>query len=443
MATNAAFLAWYVNTFTYSQPRPASEPDTRFWRLWQMGVNVPIANPHFTYEKKIIHPIQGINLVGTSVIHTLFDTATEMEQFLNLVKTRMYGLVSNDITKIGEIVRINSALVMSEEDNAIDILLDDSLINSYASGSSTLEFFTPQIAEKWDVDSEYLVPMGLVKGFPSDLLDIDGKLQAQQLFLASSSFNATEKKFSSEIPNLQEYACSSNGLYYRIGLRYHISYNTLPASAAPSDAGTIMVKLPGCSAENKILLNYLSGAIYNKYFLYNSYPAFSDWMSFSDITDTAAYRKVEISFTGLASPVSDINFGVDDIYLEHSAGFESSLGCLLMTYAPNRDSLSIGADSNEETIQVSNSDKYPFFPLGNPNKSKKYSISCTFEDSNMDTYQKLRILETWQNNGFNLNLHTHLPELPEVLIGRMKLGAVKKGVFDFTRVSFDFEFTEV
>jgi len=446
MATNAAYVAWYVSTFDYAHATPARIEDSRYWRSWQLGVNVPIPNPHFTWEKKVT--MIGTNTQNSGASHIILNLgSTELrDRFKNLLTVQGYGVISNNATKIGEIVRINTW--SNENSTTARIVFDRALEHTYTAPNYTIEFFSDRIASGWDVNDSLLVPRGLAKSYPVDLEDVDGKLQGQQLYIGSGNFTGTQKEFTTNIPNIQEYAKQGNGLYYRVGARYHIKYYPLPASIGSADAGYISVKILGCDTPEKIILNYITGAEDNKYFIFHSYPAFSDWKTYNTLLDSTTYNRLYIAFVGGTAPLSnlEINFGIDDIYLEHSAGFETTqdkLGTLLMTYAPNRESLSMNADSLEEVVQVSNADKYPFFPLGNPNKSKKYSIGCTFEDSNMDTYRKLQILQTWQDNGFNLNLHTHMPELPEVLTGRMKLGNLRKNVWAFTRVSFDFEFTEV
>jgi len=442
MGVNAQYSAWYVNTFNYNIPQPADSPDRRFFRLWQMAVAVPIPNFHFTYPKKQNQAIIADATSGDAFILVGFTNANDRIQFKNLLASKNYALVSNTITKTSEGVRLSGDTedINDSTNYNLRLYIEDVLQYSYTANNAIIEFYTSKLAEKWSLDNKGLLPLGIRKGLPIELTDIDGKLFAQQLRLTAAEFNLTEKKFYTEIPNLQEYAYANSGYTYRIGCRYYLAYTTaVPDSMALG--GEIYVKLPGTNSPNKILLNYLNGT-FNKYYLFNSI-AFNDWKSYDLIKIIEANRRLEVSFVGFNTPTYDLDFGLDDIYLEHSAGFENILGALLLTMAPDRDSLDIGSDQTEESIKLANADRFPYFPYGNPNRTKKYSIGCTFTNSNMDTYEKLKILEMWQNDGFNLNLHTHMSELPEVLTGRMTLGHAKKGVFDFKKISFDFYFEEV
>jgi len=445
MGTNAAYVAWYVNTYGYTAPRAANLVDPKFHRLWQMAVSVPIPNFHFTYPKKQILTTSancGAASADPKAIKFTFGTVTDRSNFINTLQKGVYGLVANSITKAGEVVRLTGNSTASGYDVTITVM--ENMTANYTSGNATFEFYTPKLADNWAISHSALHPMGLRKSYPTELVNFDGKPFAQQLKLNDGSFDDTQKLFSTTVPNLQEYASSGNGLYYRIGCRYYIAYlGNIPASIDEATAGTIALYVMGCNTSKKMLLNYLNGD-FGRYFLFNSYPGFTDWKSFEAIRDTMTNRNIIVEFINESGGERmGVDFGLDDIYLEHSAGFETDLGALLLTMAPDRDSLQITSQVVEEYITLANGDKFAYQPFGNPNRSRKYAIGCTFNNSNMDTYRKLKILESWQNDGYNLNLHTHMPELPEVLTGRMTLGTQSKGNWDFERVSFEFYFEEV
>mgnify|MGYP001561035538 CR=1 FL=1 len=453
MGLISAYIAWYTTTFNYSTPQPADIDDPTFHRLWQLGVNVPIPNFHFTYPKKIVKTVfKNITASSSTNFAIQFDSALERDKFKNLIVENLFVLITNNSTKVGEIQQLAGTYANDATNYGLDIDIKtaDDFVNSYTGGSTTVEFYTPQIAESWDVDHNLLVPKGLYKGYPVDFEDIDGKLFAQRLNISAGNYNATEKIFETSIPNLQEFvptiAPNLNDIYYRVGLRYYLKFSSNPTLVTESKVGAVTVKLPGCATTRKMLLNYATG-LADRYYLFNS-SAFTDWKTYDEIKASASYKKLQISMVNTPLIIGDsVDLHLDDIYLEHSGGAEfaadSPLGCLLMTYAPNREGLTMGADFVEEYNTLANGDKYPNHPFGNPNRSKKHRISCVFEDAPLDIYQKLKILEMWQHNGYNLNLHTHLPEMPEVLTGRMKLGDATKGIFDFKRVSFEFSFMEV
>ena len=458
MSTNSYYKNWYLNTFNYTLPRPADENASGRYRLWQIAVNIPIPNFHFTYPQKVIRQLIADSSAGADGVYVGFTDTTARDTFVNLINVKGYGLVTNTSTKIGEIVQLSGSYSFPgalSGQNGVKVDFYEALNNSYTGGQGSFEFFTDKIAEKWKSTHPKLYPKGLKKKIPIEMYDMDGKFFAQQLAIDSSNFNALPKSFSCELPNLHQFANNYDlqtgviPIYYRLGLRYYIKYSGNPADASDATVGTIYARLNGTDNPNKIKLNYVGGTT-NKYFVHNSYPAFNDWKSFTNIRDSSTYKELEIRFTGVNSPIRSLEFGLDDVYLEHSGGVEDStdlggscLGCLLLTNAPNRDSISMSEIKYEEEMVLSNGDKYSYFPMGSPNSNRKYRIACTFENSTMDTWRKLKIIETWQDAGYNINLHTHMPELPEVLTGRMKIGESRKDIFDFRRVSFSFEFEEV
>jgi len=447
MSINSSYTAWYISTFGYESPQKADQADINGTRYWQIGVSVPIPNPHFRYPKKASYNIITDSTTGQVSVRIQFASASLRSLFENLMQENLYGLVSNNSTRQGEIVQLSGDFT-EQSSYSIDIKFRNGLENAYTGNNSLLNIFFAKMAEKWECDSEELVPVNLRKVFPVEIENMIGSPFAQRLHMDSTSFiSGKTQKFFTVIPNLQNYVPITEDKFkqtkqnyrYRIGARYCIKYNPQPAGDSTS-YGLIRIVLPGCTSQNKVLLNYIEGTN-ELFYLFNS-SSFNDWDTYPNIVDSTEKKKVVIQFTG-DSTGRDLYFSIEDIYLEHSAGVETTLGCLLLTRVPNRDSIQMDNETFEENIQLSNADRFPYFPFGNPNRSGKLRLSCTFENSNMDTYYKLKILESFQSDGFNINLHTHLKEHPEVLIGRMKIGPYSKGIFDLNKVSFAFEFMEV
>jgi len=72
----------------------------------------------------------------------------------------------------------------------------------------------------------------------------------------------------------------------------------------------------------------------------------------------------------------------------------------------------------------------------------KYEISCRFTNEPVDVYKKLERLLRIQHNGYYLNFHSTLDNIPPVMTGVMELSEVSHDMWDLNLVSFNFTFKE-
>ena len=99
----------------------------------------------------------------------------------------------------------------------------------------------------------------------------------------------------------------------------------------------------------------------------------------------------------------------------------------------------IGQDS--EVILMDKSLEW-YDPTGWGERNTKYEINAQFTNVSSDVFDKLEALKRIQKNGYSLNLHPYLDELPSVLTGKMYLEGIDYSHWDVGLVSFNFRFRE-
>lgn len=424
------YINFYKSTFNYSNPNPVGKIGTGFYRTWEIGVSVPVPNPHFNYQKKLRYAI-NTNTLGAGYIGIGAGSTEAATKIANIIKAGWSRLSKAD-GSLSEIVEILQASV-----NVAEVVIDWKVAptNSFVPGD-IFEYYSPVNADQWASESSLLVPATMLKEYPADLGDIDGKLYAQQLQIVSTNYNSTVRLFQAALPtDIHRYLNSSYN--YRIGARYKMGWGSDTTSR-----GEVSIKVTTNTVPKKLILNYFPTQYADKFWLHNS-DKFTDFLAEATIRASAQYMQIAVTNADATASVGTYKFSFEDIYWEHSAGVESLMGCLLLPNAPLRDSLSIDVLEGEfEDLIVSNNNRYPYFPRGNPNITRKHKISGTFDSVTNSQYQKLKIMERFQNDGFLINIHPHLSEVGQHLTGTLRIGAKRKNIFDMSRVSFDFEFVE-
>ena len=80
--------------------------------------------------------------------------------------------------------------------------------------------------------------------------------------------------------------------------------------------------------------------------------------------------------------------------------------------------------------------------LMNFERNVKYEINCRFTNVSTTIWTYLSRLLDIQKNGYKLNLHSYIDELPEVLTGFLYISGISKEHWDVNLISFDFRFVE-
>ncbi|GEM_PF-2534268 len=147
---------------------------------------------------------------------------------------------------------------------------------------------------------------------------------------------------------------------------------------------------------------------------------------------------------------------VDDIYLEHIYNpvtkktiYEESPSTA-STYASyyeisdnhDSESLTITKSDNYQDITLNDGSLVRYDSTGWGERNVKYEISCRFTNVSTTIWTYLSRLLDIQKNGYKLNLHPYINEVPEVLTGFLYISGISKEHWDVNLVSFDFRFVE-
>ena len=149
---------------------------------------------------------------------------------------------------------------------------------------------------------------------------------------------------------------------------------------------------------------------------------------------------------------------LDEIYLEHIYNPVSKLTLYGNTAANSADdttvgyyeiannhdyqSLNITRLENYQDVQLANNSLDRYDSTGWGERNIKYEVTCSYTDVDNDIYLKLVEFLNIQKNGYMLNLHPYVEELPSVLTGYMYIENVNKSHWDVGLISFNFKFRE-
>jgi hypothetical protein len=160
--------------------------------------------------------------------------------------------------------------------------------------------------------------------------------------------------------------------------------------------------------------------------------------------------------TDVAQVTKETTVYVDDVYLEHvynpvtkktiygETAIGSSADTCFYEISENHDSesLSITTIDNFTDVNLNDASIARFDSTGWGERNIKYEVSCKFTNVLTSIWTYLNKLLDIQKNGYKLNLHPYVAELPEVLTGFLYLTSVSKEHWDAGLVSFDFRFRE-
>ena len=164
----------------------------------------------------------------------------------------------------------------------------------------------------------------------------------------------------------------------------------------------------------------------------------------STSANTSGYTSGELS---IQKDGGSTYIAVSDIFLEHCynsvAGTEiSSNGYYEFADFPAMGSVKIQTKTGTKFIAKPNQTVALFDSTGWGERVEKYEVSANFALVEIDFYNKIREFERIQRNGFVLNLHTYLDELPTCLTGYITIGNVDRTHWNLGLVNFTLSFTE-
>lgn len=147
---------------------------------------------------------------------------------------------------------------------------------------------------------------------------------------------------------------------------------------------------------------------------------------------------------------------LDDVFLEHvydsvtkktiygespsTASTESSYYALTDNH--DSESLSITKYDNLTDVSMNDGSLNKYDSTGWGERNVKYELNCTFTMVSNTIWGYLTKLLNIQKNGYKLNLHPFIAELPEVLTGYLTIPSISYEHWDVGLVSFTFNFRE-
>ena len=401
---------------------------------FEIAVAVPITNNSFNHLNRFSATIGDIT--GTSI--TLSGLQTDSDASVSHASEVM--AVDDRITLKATDGTVDTTTLSAVNTSGLTITTDEDMSTDFSSGD-TIVGYGNVVPGGWSLtgyeDSTSTTVSRGIGAFDNFSISLYGKEATASTFISNKLFGV--------IQDINTDYFVSN-LRYRHGLKY--KYQRVSEEQETSwefDTGLYS------NFSNKVFMIKSGKASVTSW----TSTSFSTYLTDSSISNFYLYLYIK----ALASEKYDACYAyLDDIYLEHIYNPVSKLTLYGNTAANSADdttvgyyeiannhdyqSLNITRLENYQDVQLANNSLDRYDSTGWGERNIKYEVTCSYTDVDNDIYLKLVEFLNIQKNGYMLNLHPYVEELPSVLTGYMYIENVNKSHWDVGLISFNFKFRE-
>lgn len=397
---------------------------------FELAVAVPIVNNSFKY------PNRYVATASTITTTTIILTDIQWEASANTMYLSEVAVVGDRITlkasggTVGTTTWATVALTDSSGTTADNMATEGFGANTIILG------YGGAIPGGW-YSSYYLPVNGYA--FVRDIGNVDNFCIGMTLPTASAT---STNFYLKQAINTDYYV---QNLSYRLGC---VSKITVTGAQANTASVMLGMEMTPTETDNVTLYNSSASNV-------TSFTSSSGTVTLATASATAFGIYIWMN-TDAAQVTKATTVYVDDVYLEHvynpvtkktiygETAIGSSADTCFYEISENHDSesLSITPIDNFLDINLNDASIARFDSTGWGERNIKYEVSCSFTNVAASIWTYLNKLLDIQKNGYKLNLHPYVAELPEVLTGFMYLTSVSKKHWDVGLVSFDFRFRE-
>lgn len=355
---------------------------------FELGVSVQVKNPKFQHGSWYEDVLDGACNASATVPIT---NAADEAQVLAIGDRVQLGSNASGVTESKVIQAISSRTV-----NSPNITLTAATSNNFASGVAITGYGT-NLGGAWDVGTTVAVPGGITAARGK----IDRYSQKIGLLAPAEEMKQTLDDDDFETSTL-----------YRVGMYYKQS------------AGDFYFQVYD---GNSAFINKICDDTTNT------------WVA---VTDTGTcHSSVSSSYIRLLFKTTSTLYA-DCVFLEHDSGQVTPAGFYTFTEYPDLGSLTWGTRNQFKGHELLDGvlKKYSLSCLGD--NGDKYILKGHFSWVSQTFWKALVKFGEWQARGRLLNLHPHITDLPPVITGYMEIGEKSKDIWDLSKRSFSFVFTE-
>jgi len=406
--------------------------------LWEIAVAVPIKNPYFRYQNRFSATIDSIDATTITLSNLQTDSDTSISSAAEVMEA------GDKIT-----VKASSGVVSGRTLSSVPT---DGFTVSY-NGSSLTGTFAPgdTIVGYGNIVPGGWQAVGYIRTSGITVSRTTGAFDNFGMKIRGKAVNAKNYLDSPTYIGLRNYLDTDyyvQNLNYRFGLKYKYFVE---------DVG-----------------DYYYGWAYKMELKSNS--SFEDYfIKLDTTTETESWTSVASNFKLSDSSVSSFYIYIflralvdtgyfqtdaylDEVYLEHvynpisertiygntaaNSGDDDNVGYYEIATWPEEGSVSWKEIDQESEVALANKGMEWYDATGYGERNAKYEITAKFTNVSSDIWDKLEALKRIQKNGYKLNLHPYIDELPSVLTGKMYIDGVDYTYWDMGYVSFNFKFRE-
>jgi len=403
-------------------------------RKWEIAVAVPVPNRNLSEGKTYSYLTTNIFSEKINISTDKYSKAFEVANSINSMLAQN-ELVTCQISQLDrsytQTIKITGAGVDTINSNEVVLSIASNINSNITASNSIVDIPVTTIAKSWATEFstiDGIIPISLRKNYVGHITSMIGDYSAQELFIPHGKYDTNIKYFVTEIdlssihfPPLAQ---------MRIGCMYNVKFEDANGIEI-SPVGKVQLHF-GVSSDSKISdLN--NNAYGDTYTVINSgpFPALSSNKKI----------KIGISFVNTSGAQAAVRFWLDSIWVEQDYGLQTG-GAITIDDYPIRSSLSYNDMDDINMTRLKSGDFFLSTDYISKNSASKWVINAEFKTLN-SVYNYFKYMEQACRNGHLINLHPKLPEVPEVLLGKIRVKDLGKQNFSFNRTNFKVSFYEV
>jgi len=410
-----------TNEGTFENPYAANRD-----RRWEIGIAIPIKNYDFKKPRLVSYPVisqwRTIIKIDTSIVSDT-ESYSLAKLILKMIKEnkKVFAQLAKTDRSMVETVEISGIFnnmiflkVAPQRDYSTDGLFTVSL---------------PYWAYGWEANG-YFHFENLRRYELEQIRNNVGDFFGQELYLPIDKFNEEEDIFYQDI-DLSNFFIHPKA-HFRIGCMYNIMFLD-EQGIERTDVGYVRMVWEAGDKEHTSKINE------NVYGF--TYSVFNSKAMKSPKSNKV---RIAISFQNpdYATDKAAVRFWINNIWAEHDAGYQVG-GRFLIDNYPIRSSLGYTDSDDIDLTRLANGEYFMDAKFGNPNQSTKWIIESDWNFVGRETYNQFKYIESLCRDGYLINLHPKIPEVPEVLTGKLVVKEYSKPIFDFDKYTFKVIFQQV
>jgi len=403
---------------------------------WELAVSVPIKNQYFRYQNRFSAKILSISSTSITLSGATSGSPLQTDSDTSISHASEVMAANDRITLKAADGTVSGTTIASVNSSGLDIVTNGDMDARGFAAADTIVGYGDVVPAGWYFTNFDTTGHGITISRSTGAFD-------NFSLVSAISTGVTRDLYLKQSIDTNYYIAN---LWYRVGFKYKC--------IKPSGEGDFLY----AGIENNITNHkYLVRGVLQKATTWAS-STNSLRIGTAQVTSFGIFFEQYHDFLKLIVPTAETDIYYDEVYLEHvynpvssktiygnsvdDSDEDDSIGYYEIASCADEGSISWKEIEQDSEVELINKGMEWYDPTGYGERNTKYEVSAKFTNVTTDIWDKLIALKRIQKNGYKLNLHPYLDELPSVLTGKMYIEGVDYTYWDSGYVSFTFKFRE-